>query len=88
MHDHFQERFSEVKLAHLECLAEVVEADEGGAVVCSPLVVGRGLQVLEQEWLQVVRADEVSSQDGEQPPALLSRLRHLQVTRRLDIRVD
>ena len=70
--------------AHLECLAEVVEADEGGAVVGSPLVVGGGLQVLEQEGLQVVRADEVGSQDGEQPPALLSRLGHLQVTRRLD----
>ena len=49
-----------------------MKADKSGAVIGAPLVVGRGLKVLEEERLQLVAAGEVGCNDGEETPAFLA----------------
>lgn len=46
-----------------EGLSEVMQANQGSTVVCSPLVISRSLQILEQVRLQHLRAVEISSND-------------------------
>jgi len=60
--------------AIFECFSQVLESDEGSAVVGSSLVIRCGLQVLEEEWLQFLTARKVGGEDREEAPAALCRL--------------